>query len=111
MAPAAAYEKCEEWLADLISYLRNNRDYLEEQINQLPGLKLNHIEATYLAWIDVSETGLENPVQFFENAGVGLSCGSFFGQKGFVRLNFGCPRSRLEQAIKIMKTALNNIKH
>ena len=59
----------------------------------------------------MSETGLENPVQFFENAGVGLSCGSFFGQKGFVRLNFGCPKSRLKQAIERIKTALNNRKH
>jgi cystathionine beta-lyase len=108
MAAIAAYEKCDDWLAELILYLRDNRDYLEKQINQLPDLKLNHIEATYLAWIDVKKAGLKDPVQFFENAGVGLSCGSFFGQKGFVRLNFGCQKSRLKQAIKRMKIALKN---
>ena len=111
IAATAAYEKCDDWLSDLILYLRSNRDFLEKEINQLPGLKLNHIEATYLAWIDVCNANIENPAQFFEDAGVGLSCGSFFGQKGFVRLNFGCPRSRLEQAIERMKTALVNIKH
>ena len=107
-AAIAAYEKCEDWLSELISYLRGNRDYLEKEINQLPGLELNHIEATYLAWIDVRNGNIENPAKFFENAGVGLSCGSFFGQKGFVRLNFGCPKSRLEQALERMKTAIQN---
>ncbi|MCK5096642.1 MAG: PatB family C-S lyase [Desulfobacteraceae bacterium] len=111
IAAAAAYEKCDEWLSELILYLRSNRDYLEKEIDQLPDLKLNHIEATYLAWIDVRNANIKNPAQFFENAGVGLSCGSFFGQEGFVRLNFGCPKSRLEQAVERIKTALNNVKH
>jgi cysteine-S-conjugate beta-lyase len=108
IAAAAAYEKCDEWLAELIIYLRHNRDYLEKEINQLPGLKLNHIEATYLAWIDARDTLIEDPARFFEDAGVGLSCGSFFGQKGFVRLNFGCPKERLVKAIEIIRFALNN---
>ena len=108
VAATAAYEKCYDWLSELINYLRVNRDYLEKEINQLSGLKLNHIEATYLAWLDAKDTNIENPAAFFENAGVGLSCGSFFGQKGFVRLNFGCPKPRLEQAVERIKIALNN---
>ena len=57
------------------------------------------VEATYLAWIDVSELGLDNPHRFFENAGVGMSPGKDFGDNNFMRLNFGCPRALLEEAV------------
>ncbi len=106
MAAKTAYEKCDEWLSQLIVYLRDNRDLLEKEINLIPGLKLNHIEATYLAWIDVRNANIKNPALFFEDAGVGLSCSSYFGQKGFVRLNFGCPKSMVEQAIHRISTAI-----
>ena len=38
-----------------------------------PGVKLARNQATYLAWIDMSALGLDDPVAFFEQAGVGLS--------------------------------------
>ncbi|MDP1086697.1 aspartate aminotransferase, partial [Klebsiella pneumoniae] len=76
---------------------RGNRDYLVEAINALPGLRLDPIEATYLAWIDVSAASLDNPPHFFEQAGVGLSPGRDFGDERFMRLNFGCPRALLEE--------------
>jgi len=77
-----------------------------KQINALPGCRLDVIAATYLAWIDVRETGLTDPVRFFEQGGVGLSDGSFFGSPGFVRLNFGCPAAVLEKGIDRMARAL-----
>jgi len=105
-AAKAAYKECDEWLSQLIIYLRKNRDIVQDRVSKLPGCKLNPIESTYLAWIDVKDTGLEDPVLFFEQAGVGLSDGNFFGQKGFVRLNFGCPRSVLEKGLERMGAAL-----
>lgn len=105
-AAKAAYTECDEWLSQLIIYLRKNRDIVQNRVNKMPGCKLNPVESTYLAWIDVRDTGLEDPVLFFEQAGVGLSDGSFFGQKGFIRLNFGCPGSVLEEGLKRMETAL-----
>ena len=108
-ATKTAYKDCQEWLAQLIVYLRKNRDLVQNFINTMPGCRLNHIESTYLAWIDVRNTNLDDPVTFFEQeAGVGLSDGKFFGQQGFVRLNFGCPRSVLERGLQKMKKALEN---
>ena len=108
-AAKTAYKSCHEWLAQLIIYLRKNRDIVQEHINKMPGFRLNPIESTYLAWIDVRDTNIDDPVAFFEKAGVGLSDGKFFGQKGFIRLNFGCPRSVLEKGLKRMENALNKL--
>ena len=105
-AARTAYTECHEWLEQLISYLGKNRDIVYSKINKMPGCRLNPIESTYLAWIDVRDTRLDDPVAFFEKAGVGLSDGKFFGQKGFIRLNFGCPRSVLRGGLKRMENAL-----
>ena len=72
----------------------------------MPGVAVNHVEATYLAWIDTRGTGLDDPAAFFEEAGVGLSDGALFGGPGFVRLNFGCPRRLLREALGRMRKAL-----
>ena len=67
------------------------------------------MEATYLAWIDTRSAGLKNSASFFENAGVGLSDGKYFGEPGFVRLNFGCPRSILGEALRRMSQAMEGL--
>ncbi|MFT5218944.1 MAG: cystathionine beta-lyase [Planctomycetota bacterium] len=101
----AAYESGGEWLTQQLRYLAGNRDILSEKINQIPGMALGPTEATYLAWIDVSELELDDPLGFFENAGVGMSGGAQFGDNRFMRLNFGCPRSRVEAAIERLGNA------
>jgi cysteine-S-conjugate beta-lyase len=106
-AAQAAYEKGGSWLQELLAYLRGNRDLVEREIASMPGLQIVHAEATYLAWIDTRTSGLVHPARFFEDAGVGLSDGADFDAPGFVRLNFGCPRSLLEEALDRMRTALN----
>ena len=58
------------------------------------------MQSTYLAWFDVSQLKIKNPTAFFEDNGVGLSDGAPFGGAQHVRLNFGCPRSRLEVALE-----------
>lgn len=107
-AALAAYRDGDEWNRAQLNYLRGNRDYLVEAINAIPGLKLDPIEATYLAWIDVSAARLDNPPHFFEQAGVGMSPGRDFGDDRFMRLNFGCPRALLEQAVDRIRRALLN---
>lgn len=102
----AAYRDCNDWHARLIDYLRANRDFLVEAFQGMPGISMNAVEATYLAWLDVRELGLEDPVAFFENSGVGLSDGEQFGAPGFVRLNFGCSRLILREATKRMSKAI-----
>ena len=108
-AAEAAYEFGDEWVRQQCAYLAGNRDYLIDAINRIPGLSLGPIEATYLAWIDVSALGLEDPMEFFENAGVGMSPGHDFGDSDFMRLNFGCPRSRVEQAVARIRKAVESL--
>jgi len=108
-AALAAYRDSSEWHAALLAYLRENSLLVEEAISRLPGLSMHSVEATYLAWIDTRPTGLKDPATFFENAGVGLSDGKYFDGSGFVRLNFGCPKSILKEALRRMSQALENM--
>ncbi len=103
----AAYRDCEPWRLALLDYLRGNEQLLYKTVNEeIPGLSMDHVEATYLAWIDVRPLGLPNPGRFFEHAGVGLSDGKHFEGEGFVRLNFGCPRATLLAGLERMKRAV-----
>ena len=108
-AAEAAYEFGDEWVRQQCLYLAANRDYLIDEINRIPGLSLGPVEATYLAWIDVSGLGLDDPMSFFEKAGVGMSAGADFGDSNYMRLNFGCPRSRVEQAVERIGKAVSNL--
>lgn len=107
----AAYRDSEAWRQDLLATLRENRDLLLQTFaRDLPRLRVEApVEATYLMWINVEALGLPDPVAHFENHGVGLSDGRFFGAKPgtHVRLNFGCPRATLEEALRRMKNALD----
>jgi len=99
-ATEAAYRDCDAWHHELIATLRANRDRVEAVVGGLPGLAMTHVEATYLAWIDARGLNMADPASYFEDAGVGLSRGSDFGLAGWVRLNFGCPRTTLDAALE-----------
>ncbi|WP_095135942.1 MalY/PatB family protein [Pseudomonas sp. Irchel s3a10] len=109
-ATRVAYSEGAPWLAELKTYLQANRDWLVDAVrSRLPGVTINVPQGTYLAWLDCSALDLDNPQQFFlEQAKVGLSAGLDFGDQHqqFVRLNFGCPRSLLEEGIRRMERAL-----
>ena len=108
-ATFAAFSECGDWHAALLNYLRDNLETVNSAIQQMPYLEISPVEATYLAWIDMRSSGLENPVKFFEAAGVGLQDGIEFDGPGFARLNFGCPRKLLEKGLNRMKTALDSL--
>lgn len=105
-AALAAYAEGEPWLEALLAYLEANRNYLADFVNnELPGVRMAKPEGTYLAWLDCRGMGVANPQQFFlEEAKVGLNDGAWFGAegKGFVRLNFGCPRELLREGLERM---------
>jgi cystathionine beta-lyase len=105
-AATAAYRECTDWHRALLGYLRANRDLVRSAIERMPGLSMAPVEGTYLAWIDVRQAGLADPVRFFEEAGVGLQDGREFDGAGFVRLNFGCPQALLKEALSRMEAAL-----
>ncbi|MEO0510434.1 MAG: PatB family C-S lyase [Verrucomicrobiota bacterium] len=107
---AAAYNHGEPWRQALLQYLRANYKLVYNFIrSELPQIIFRPMEATYLAWLDVSALGLENPAQFFEKHGVGLSDGVPFDGKQHVRLNFGCSRAQLEEGLERIKNAVNSL--
>lgn len=101
----AALREGGDWHRELLTYLADNRDRVETVIGSLPNVSMSHVEATYLAWIDVRQLGLKNPAEHFEAHGIGLSDGADFGAPGWLRLNFGCPRSLLDEALKRFSSA------
>jgi cysteine-S-conjugate beta-lyase len=98
-ATLAALTRCDDWLAAQLDYLRGNRELLEKDI----GLPMAHVEATYLAWIDCSR--VKDAAERFLEKGVAVYAGTQFGEPGFIRLNFGTQRSRLQEALKRITSA------
>jgi cystathionine beta-lyase len=110
VAAIAAYQEGQEWLSQLLVYLEANLDFLNDYIkDHLPGIRMRPPEGTYLAWLDCRQAGIEgSPYQFFlENAKVAFNDGEIFGRggEGFVRLNFGCPRDTLVEALRRVQRA------
>jgi len=111
-AALAAYRDGQPWLDDLLRYLEANRDFLARYVaTQLPGVSMVAPEGTYLAWLDCRAANLphNDPFAFFlERGKVAFNDGALFGThgRGFVRLNFGSPRTQLEQGLARMREAL-----
>lgn len=100
----AAYREGEPWRQELLAYLRGNRDLLLDFChNELPGLVPPDQEATYLAWLDFRPLEIPEPAARLEEAGLFLSNGRDFGHPGHARLNFGCPRTLLRQALDVIR--------
>lgn len=110
-ANIAAYTHGGQWLDGLLDYLRANRDHLRRALPAaMPGVRVSHPEATYLAWVDFRELGLPaEPAEILlADARVALSPGiPFGGGPGFARLNFATTRAILDRAIDAMADALS----
>ena len=104
-ATMAALQNGEPWRQELLSYLRENRDYVVRRIQAMPLLKVARVEASYLAWIDCSALQCADPHALFLSFGLALSPGTQFNAPQFVRLNFGTQRTLLEQAMDRMALA------
>jgi len=107
VATEAAYRDAKPWQLALLEYLRGNRDMAESEIAKMPGLRIWHAEATYLSWIDARALPVEDKMNFFNDAGVGLYDGALFGTPGFLRLNFACTRALLKEALERMARAIH----
>ncbi|MFC3123333.1 MalY/PatB family protein [Agaribacter flavus] len=100
VATEVAFTQCQDWLNAQLDYLRANRDYLVEAINNIDGLSCVAPEATFLLWVDASGLGVSDTQKWCEDRGVGPSPGRDFGQANFFRINYGCPRSMLESIVE-----------
>ena len=105
----AAYDHGEPWRQALLTYLRNNYNFIYDFIErEIPEITFRPMESTYLAWLDVSKLGIKDPVRHFEKHGIGLSDGTPFDGHQHLRLNFGCPHSRLEEGLQKIKAAVHS---
>ena len=111
-ATKAAYTYGAEWLQQMRSYVIENVNFVDEYLKKnIPQIKVYRPQASFLVWLDCRELKLTQPelVQLFENkAGLALNDGTMFGKEGegFMRLNIGCPRSILNQALELLKKAI-----
>jgi len=111
----AAYKLGDEWLEQVLDYLQDNLDFLQDYLaRRIPNIKIIQPQGTYLIWLDCRELGMDNlALRSFmrDNAKVGLEDGFIFGEtgSGFVRMNIACPLSILEEALKRIESAVNGI--
>jgi cystathionine beta-lyase len=111
----AAYAHGEDWLEALLPYLEANVDFLEKFLtDRVPQIRLIRPEGTYLALLDCRELGLDQAALndfFLKKARVYLNDGTMFGSEleGFVRINFGCPRALLAQALERIDRAVKDL--
>jgi cystathionine beta-lyase len=107
-AAEAAYRDGDTWLSGVLDYLRSNRDLIESFVAEsMPAARMNHVEGTYLAWLDARAAGLDDPWDACLRAGVALGDGVRFGAPGFLRLNFACSRSTLAEALERLRPVLS----
>lgn len=103
-ATNAAFRHCDEWHQQQLAYLKENRDYLVTEINKIGGLRAIAPAATFLLWVDANGLQVEDTQKWCETKGIGPSPGRDFGDKNFFRLNFGCSRDYLIEAIEKLKS-------
>lgn len=115
-AHIAAYQQGERWLDALRDYLVGNLHYVADELNTaFPELNWQIPQSTYLAWIDlrplrVDDQALQNAL--IHQQKVAIMPGSTYGEEGcgFVRLNTGCPRSKLEKGVQGLINALRSLR-
>jgi cystathionine beta-lyase len=105
----AAYSEGEDWLEELLVYLKGNLDFMQNYVaKNIPKMKIINPESTFLVWCDCRELGLsgsELKDLLFKKAKVAINEGSMFGLggEGFIRVNIGCTRRQLENALERIK--------
>lgn len=102
-AAVAVYEKGDEWLTQLRAYLDDNFIFMEKYLkDNLPEIEFHIPEGTYLAWVDFRPVCSDSSAlqkRLAENAAVCTTDGSVYMGPGFLRLNLGCAKSVLEEAL------------
>lgn len=115
VAVEAGYRYGREWLEQLLEYLSGNFDFIADYCkNNIPAIKPNIPDSTYLVWLDCRELKMSNEELkkfMVEKAGLGLNDGASFirGLDGYMRLNAACPRSVLKTALEQLKEAVDKL--
>ena len=111
VAFCTAYEQCAYYADQMVAYLEENRNLVEETLKDVNGIDVIHAEGTYLLWLDCRKLNMsqEELDRFFvETVKLGLNSGKSFGPEGagFLRMNIACPRSTVKEAMNRIVTAV-----
>ncbi|MBR6286020.1 MAG: PatB family C-S lyase [Bacteroidaceae bacterium] len=115
VATMAAFREGEEWRRAMLSYLEGNIDFIIDYCRrEIPQISPVRPDASYLVWLDCRKLNLtqDKLIDLFENkAGLALNQGASFGKEGtgFMRMNVGCPRAMLKQAMHKLKEAIDSL--
>lgn len=112
-----AYTHGEEWLTELISYLKGNYEYAKSAFEkEIPEFPMMNLEGTYLAWVDCSvlhESSEKIASEILERSRVKVNDGKMYREAGgdFIRINLAAPRHLVEEGIsriiRVLKELLN----
>jgi cystathionine beta-lyase len=114
MATAAYSPAGAAWVDQLMAYLDGNRRIFDDGIAAIPGLASMRLEATYLAWVDFSATGMAAPeftTRVEKDARIAANHGASFGAGGenFLRFNIATQRSRVVDAVGRLQEAFRDL--
>lgn len=112
IATIAAFQNGEAWRQEMLRYIEGNIDFVMDFCKQrLPAVRPLRPQASFLVWLDCTALGLSQPELvdlFVKKARFALNDGAIFGKEGegFMRLNVGCPRSVLREALERLEKAV-----
>jgi cystathionine beta-lyase len=114
MAEAAYSPEGAAWVDALVDYLDGNRRLFDEGVGAIPGLRSMPMQATYLAWVDFSGTGMERAEftrRVEQEARIAVNHGPSFGSGGesFLRFNLATPRARVAEAVARLQKAFGDL--
>lgn len=114
MAEAAYSQDGAAWVDELMTYIDENRRLFDEGVNAIPGLRSMPLEATYLAWVDFTDTGMDREEftrRVERDAKIATNHGPTFGKGGenFLRFNLATPRALVEQAVERLQKAFGDL--
>ncbi|MEW1612339.1 MULTISPECIES: MalY/PatB family protein [unclassified Streptomyces] len=112
-AHIAAYREGAAWLDAVRAYVAGNLAYVAERLSaDLPELGWEPPQAGYLAWIDLRAAGVDDAElqrALVERERVAIMGGAVYGAPGFVRLNVGCPRGKVEAGVEALIRAVKAV--
>ncbi|MFI7130702.1 MalY/PatB family protein [Nonomuraea sp. NPDC050153] len=114
VAAEAAYTHGEPWLEEMLDYLRGNHAHFAHTVNgTLPQLNVLRADSLYLAWMDCRGLGMDPQTLdtfMLTRARLWFDKGQKFGTEGhgYLRVNLGCPRATVDEALRRLTTAINS---
>ncbi|QCP54333.1 pyridoxal phosphate-dependent aminotransferase [Trinickia violacea] len=115
VAAEAAYAHGEPWLEQMLSYLRVNHAHLRNAVNEMTSkIRVLPADSLYLAWMDCRGLGMDAEALnkfMLTKARLWLDKGQKFGIEGhgYMRVNLGCPRSTVDEAISRLAAAVAEV--